>query len=216
MRPLYISENDVKALLDMNGAIDALDAMFRAQGDGRAKNSPRQRAEYWGGRLNIMSAGAQLGRFAFKAYAGTRAPTVYHVMLYDIEHGLLAIIEAQTLGRLRTGAATGLATDRLTPQTASTVGIIGSGRQARTQLQAVAAVRTLQCVQVFSRDAVRLAAFCETMTAELGIPVKPAASAEACVPRVCTVSSAATASAPSGTASPVSTRGGVGISTAGA
>ncbi|HTK13975.1 MAG TPA: ornithine cyclodeaminase family protein [Xanthobacteraceae bacterium] len=196
MRPLYISENDVKALLDMNGAIDALDAMFRAQGDGRAKNSPRQRAEYWGGRLNIMSAGAQLGRFAFKAYAGTRAPTVYHVMLYDIEHGLLAIIEAQTLGRLRTGAATGLATDRLTPQTASTVGIIGSGRQARTQLQAVAAVRTLQCVQVFSRDAVRLAAFCETMTAELGIPVKPAASAEACVADVAIVITATTAATP--------------------
>jgi len=62
MRPLYISENDVKALLDMNGAIDALDAMFRAQGDGRAKNSPRQRAEYWGGRLNIMSAGAKSKR----------------------------------------------------------------------------------------------------------------------------------------------------------
>jgi alanine dehydrogenase len=196
MRPLYISENDVKALLNMGGAINALGVMFRAQGDGRAKNSPRQRAEYWGGRLNIMSAGAQSGRFAFKAYAGTRAPTVFHVMLYDMDHGLLAIIEAQALGRLRTGAATGIATDRLTAQTASTVGIIGSGGQARTQLQAVAAVRTLRSVQVFSRDALRLAAFCETMTAELGIPVRPAASAEACVADVAIVITATTSATP--------------------
>ena len=179
--PLYIAESDIPALIDMKGAIAALDSIFREQGDGGARNSPRQRAEYWGGKLNMMSAGARSGRFAFKAYAGTRAPTVFHVMLYDVDHGLLAIIEANALGQLRTGAASGLATDRLAAPSVSSLGVIGTGRQAAAQIRAVAAVRDLQDVRVFGRDRARLEDFCERISGELGLNVNAAPSAAACI-----------------------------------
>ena len=146
--------------------------------------------------LNMMSAGAASGRFAFKAYAGTRAPTVYHVMLYDVAHGLLAMIEADNLGRLRTGAATGVAVDHMTRKSAATLGIIGAGRQARTQVQAIAAVRTLREVRVFSRDARRAADFCDEASKELAIDLRPAASAEACVADADIVVTATTSATP--------------------
>ncbi len=176
--PIYVTEAEVAELLDMRGAIDALEAVFLAQAHGQARNSPRQRAEYWGGRLNLMSAGQDSGRFAFKAYAGTAAPTVYHVMLYDAREGLIAIIEAGVLGQLRTGAATGVATRHMAAKSAATLGMIGAGKHARTQLQAIQAVRPLRRANVFSRDATRLRDFCHTMSRELSIDVAPAPGAE--------------------------------------
>jgi ornithine cyclodeaminase/alanine dehydrogenase len=194
--PLYITESEVASLLDMRGTVNALESMFRLQADGRAKNSPRQRAEYWGARLNMMSAGQDSGRFAYKAYCGTGAGTVYHVALFDAKLGLLAIVEAGILGQLRTGAATGVATDLMAPKEASTLGMIGSGRQARTQLQAVATVRKLKSARIYSRRADKLAQFCDDMARELSIDVKPAASAEACVAGAEIVVTATNASSP--------------------
>jgi ornithine cyclodeaminase len=179
--PLYLTEQDVCDLLDMPRAIKALDAVFKAQNAGEACNSPRQRAQYWGSRLNIMSAGAASGRFAFKAYAGTKAPTIYHVMLYDGREGLLAIIEAGALGKLRTGAATGLAIDKLAPQGAVSFAMIGAGRQARTQIAAAAAVRSFARASVYARNDEKLRAFCADMSRDLGRDIRPAASAQACV-----------------------------------
>ncbi len=194
--PLYITEAEVTALLDMRGAIAALESMFRLQAEGRAKNSPRQRAEYWGARLNMMSAGQDNGRFAYKAYCGTGAGTIYHVALFDAKLGLLAVIEAGALGQIRTGAATGVATDLMAPKSASTLGMIGSGRQARAQLRAVAAVRKLSQARVYSRDAGKLAKFCGVMAHELSIDVRPAASGEACVSGADIVVTATNASTP--------------------
>lgn len=196
MSPLYINEEEVRALLDMRGTIDALETIFREQAAGEARNMPRQRADYWGGKLNIMSAGARSGRFAFKAYAATAKPTVYHVMLYDRNEGLLAIIEAQAIGQLRTGAASGVATRRLAAANASRIGVIGAGRQARTQLLAIAAVRDLREIRVFARDAARVAAFCDAMSREMERDVRPAASAKACVADAQIVVAATTSSTP--------------------
>lgn len=195
-RPLYITEADVSSLLDMRETIAALEGVFREQASGRARNSPRSRAEYWGGRLNMMSAGAESGRFAYKAYAGTGAGTIFHVLLFDVKLGLLAIIEANGLGQLRTGAATGVATARMAAPDARVLGMIGAGRQARTQLQAVAAVRPLTRANVFARDAARLNAFCERMSRELSLDVRPAASAEACIGDADIVVTATTSSTP--------------------
>ena len=156
---LYISEADVHDLMDMRGAIEALRSAFREQGNDEAMNSPRARAQYWGSRLNIMSAGLKSGRFGFKAYAGTKSPTVYHVMLYDAALGHLAIIEARRLSRLRTGAATGLAADLLARTGPIKLALIGAGEQARTQLAAVAAVRDLQSIRVYARNRDNLVAF---------------------------------------------------------
>ena len=180
-RPLFISESDVHDLVDMRSAIDALKSSFREQAAGDALNSPRTRARYWGSRLNIMSAGQKSGRFGFKAYAGTRAPTVYHVMLYDSGSGLIAIIEARRLSRLRTGAATGVATELLAKQEPIKLALIGAGEQARTQLEAIAAVRRLSACSVYARNRENLVAFCNAVSKELGIDLTPAAKPEECV-----------------------------------
>lgn len=181
MGPLYISESEVNELTDMGCAIEALRAAFTEQASGGAMNSPRARARYWGSRLNMMSAGLKSGRFGFKAYAGTKSPTVYHVMLYDAELGLLAIIEARRLSRLRTGAATGLATDLLAKRGRIKLAMIGAGDQARTQLAAVADVRELDTISVFSRNRDNLQAFCDHVSTEMGLALRPAVSAADCV-----------------------------------
>jgi alanine dehydrogenase len=181
MSPIYLSEGDVTELVDMECAIAALRSAFAEQANGGAINSPRTRARYWGSRLNMMSAGLKSGRFGFKAYAGTNAPTVYHVMLYDAERGLIAIIEARRLSRLRTGAATGLATDLLAKRGPVRLAMIGAGEQARTQLAAVAAVREMADISVFARNLERLRAFCADVSAATGQSLRPASSAAECI-----------------------------------
>lgn len=178
---LYISENDVHDLMDMGGAIEALRSAFREQASEEALNSPRARANYWGSRLNIMSAGLKSGRFGFKAYAGTKSPTVYHVMLYDAARGHLAIIEARRLSRLRTGAATGLATDILARTGPIKLALIGAGEQARTQLAAIAAVRQIKSISVYARNRENLMAFCAAAAKEFDLDPHPANSGEECV-----------------------------------
>ena len=180
-QPLYLREADVHELMDMGGAIDALKASFREQAAGEALNAPRLRARYWGSRLNIMSAGHKSGRFGLKAYSGTQAPTVYHVMLYDAERGLVAIIEARRLSRLRTAAATGVAIDALAAQGPIDLAMIGAGAQARTQIEAAATVRTIRSARIYARNRERLGAFCAAISKDLGIDARPAESAKACV-----------------------------------
>src|SRR5690606_15666482 len=95
--------------------------------------------------------------------------------LYDAQSAeLLALIEADHLGRLRTGAASGVATELMARPDAASVGLFGTGRQARTQLQAVCAVRRISRVDVFSRNADRCATFAEEMSRSLGVEVVPA------------------------------------------
>ena len=101
------------------------------------------------------------------------------MLLFDAESGrLLSLMQADHLGRIRTGAASGIATKYLARPDASRVGMIGTGRQARTQLQAIARVRKLTAVKAFGRDKNRLQSFCREMSEDLGVPVEPASSAE--------------------------------------
>jgi ornithine cyclodeaminase/alanine dehydrogenase-like protein (mu-crystallin family) len=113
-----------------------------------------------------------------KIYTVTRDDFRFYVLLFDTGSGrLLALMQSDHLGRLRTGAASGIATKYLARQEASRVAVIGTGRQARTQLQAIALVRKLTGVKVFGRDRDRLQSFCREMSEELGVPVEPASSA---------------------------------------
>ena len=104
------------------------------------------------------------------------------VMLYDYESGqMLAFLEAGRLGQIRTGAASGLATRYMARQQASTVGIIGSGSQARTQLEAVATVREIHQVKVYSRRSEAREEFARQSSERLNLEVVPVDSAQACV-----------------------------------
>jgi ornithine cyclodeaminase/alanine dehydrogenase-like protein (mu-crystallin family) len=179
--PLYLTEKNVATLIDVGATIEALEQAFAALAKAAAVNHPRRRYKLLGGRLNIMlAADGPSRRFAVKAY-GSNGVSCYHVLLYSADRGLLAIIEADQLGQIRTGAASGLATRHLARPEARRLGMIGAGRQARTQLLAVHQVRPLTSAAVFARNAESLGAFCEQMRRDTGLDVRPAASARAAI-----------------------------------
>lgn len=175
MRPLYLTEDDVTRLLDMRLAIDVVKEAFLRLAAGQASNVPRQRAKAPGIMLHSMSATAQyLGLVGWKCYTTTKNGARFLIGLYNSQSGeLVALIEADRLGQLRTGAATGLAADLMARPDAALVGIFGSGHQAETQLDAVAAVRKLKRAFVYSRDNSRRATFAQRMATELDVEIVP-------------------------------------------
>jgi alanine dehydrogenase len=181
--PLLLREEEVQVLLSVGDAIEALERTFRAQAEGRAVNLPRQRVRWPGGTLHVMAAGdLGSGYVGLKAYTAVGGQTRFVVLLFHAESGeLLAIIEADRLGRLRTGAATGLATRYLARPDARVVGMIGAGRQAATQLMAVCAVRPIAEARVYSPTPERRVAFAHRMRETLGIPVQAVERPEAAV-----------------------------------
>jgi len=177
--PLYLTEDDVARLVTMQDAIAATGQAFAAWRDPGTTNLPRGRAPVPPGFLNLMGAtyGAR-GVLGHKSYFGSTT----HFSLYAIaEARLAAVIESDLLGRLRTGAASGIATRALARPDAKILATIGTGRQAATQIAAVCAVRPIETVRVFSRTADKREAFARRMQSELGVAVVASASAEACV-----------------------------------
>jgi ornithine cyclodeaminase/alanine dehydrogenase-like protein (mu-crystallin family) len=176
---LYINESEVRSLVSMADAVACLDAAFSTWGEGDAVNMPRRRLPLPGGKqLNYMAATVPAADgFGYKAYFSNAAGRSQLVMLYSISEGrLAAMIEAGTLGRLRTGAASGIATRYLAREDSEVVGVIGSGTHARTQLEAMAAVRPIKSALVYSRSAERREAYAREMSEQLGIDVAAVAS----------------------------------------
>ncbi len=180
---VLLNEEDVRSLVDMPTAIAVLEEAFREWGNGKVDNTPRRRVRAPGVVLHQMSAACPyLGVVGWKTYTTTREGARFHVALYDQQSGLpIAVLEADWLGRLRTGAATGLAVRILADRDADRLAVIGCGRQAATQVEAVAAVRALSKVMVFCRNAERRTRFAREMEERIEIEVRPADSAEAAV-----------------------------------
>jgi ornithine cyclodeaminase/alanine dehydrogenase-like protein (mu-crystallin family) len=130
-----------------------------------------------------------------KQYTYVKGKLRFLVPLYEMATGdLIALIEADYMGQLRTGAASGVATRYLARQNSRVAAIIGTGGQARTQLEAVAQVRKLESARVYGRDAARREKFAQDMTQRLGIPVRSASSSSEAVQGadiVCTATTAA-------------------------
>lgn len=160
---ITITEAEVRRLLPVADAIQALRAAFAAWRAGEAQNQSRRRMVLPTGACLHQLAGAHRGYFGTKVYSThPKHGAWFHVLLYDAETARpLALIEADWLGQIRTGAATGLATDLLAVPSATTVGLIGSGFQAAGQLAAVRAVRTVCRVNVWSRNLANAAKFAE-------------------------------------------------------
>jgi alanine dehydrogenase len=176
--PIYLNEQHAAEFVDMPSAVAAVRAAFEAQARGEAVNIPRTRLEFGARRLNLMAGGGRApDRYAVKSYGSSS----YHILLYSAEHGLLAIMEANVLGQVRTGAASAIATQAMARPNAGKVAIIGAGRQARTQIQALHCVGCAAEVAVFARDRAKQIAFCERLASELALPVRAAASAEEAV-----------------------------------
>lgn len=175
MSVLFLTEADVRHLMDIRTAIDLVEEAFRQWAGGKVENVPRRRAAAPGIVLHTMSAAAAYtGLVGWKCYTTTRRGAMFHVGLYDAQSGeLTGLIEADVLGQLRTGATTGVAAEFMAPADATEMGLFGAGRQACTQLAAIAAVRQLKRAFVYSRDAARRAAFAEEMSERLTLEVLP-------------------------------------------
>jgi ornithine cyclodeaminase/alanine dehydrogenase-like protein (mu-crystallin family) len=181
---LHLTEKDVRELLTMHDAIAAVEEVMRRKANGQAIVQSRHRLELPDkGFLHYM-AGADVtaGIVGMKLYTSVRGALRFLVPLYRSATGeLLALVEAEHLSMIRTGAASGVATRYMSRENAQTLAVIGSGLQARGQVEAIAAVRNLTDVRVFSRDAERRAQFANEMEDKLEIPVNPVDSAEAAV-----------------------------------
>jgi ornithine cyclodeaminase/alanine dehydrogenase-like protein (mu-crystallin family) len=177
VKRLYLTESEVNEMLDMKLALDALDEVFRARSAGEVRNEPRHRLAAGNGSMNFMAAAwPEKGWAGHKSYVNGD----FRVMLYGTRgEGLLAVIGAGRMGQVRTGAASGIATRYMARENSSSVGIIGSGYQAETQLEAVCAVRDIKDVKVFSRTAEKRDRFASVMSDRLGVNIVAVDSKEA-------------------------------------
>jgi alanine dehydrogenase len=166
--PLYLTEADVDALVSPADAVEAIEGSFRRLAAGGVENRPRYRLALDEGRLAVMSAAdRELGYAGAKVYAAFREGARFVVTLFRTDRPeLTAVIEADKLGQLRTGAATGVAVRHLAKEGASTLGVFGCGWQARGQVAAVrAAMPSIERVIAYCRTRSRLREFCSELGA---------------------------------------------------
>jgi ornithine cyclodeaminase/alanine dehydrogenase-like protein (mu-crystallin family) len=169
--PLYLTEADVRTLLEPADAIEAVEACFRRMAAGVVENAPRRRLELEEGRLADMAASdLELGYAGVKVYAGFREGAAFVVALFSADRPeLVALIEADHLGRLRTGAASAVAAKHLARDGADSLGVIGCGDQAETQVTCIrAALPAVERVVAYCRTERNLRAFCKRVAAEAG------------------------------------------------
>ncbi|MGH9627861.1 MAG: ornithine cyclodeaminase family protein [Bryobacteraceae bacterium] len=178
----YFTEDEVRRLLPMEAAIDCLEPALAALAAGEAQNQPRRRLFLPTGAVLHSMAGAHGGYFGTKVYAShPRYGAHFTFLLYDASTATpLAQFEADHLGRIRTGAATGLAARLLSRRDASRVGLIGTGFQASGQLEAILKVRPVQSVRIWSRSEQRRQEFAREHSCP-GVTLETSGSAEEAV-----------------------------------
>ncbi|MCW5850284.1 MAG: ornithine cyclodeaminase family protein [Anaerolineae bacterium] len=172
---LLLHEADVERYLPMADAVAAVEAAFRHLGSGEAQNIPRARTRLPTGQMHVMAAAdPALGYLGLKAYTTIGGRARFVVLLFSTQTGeLLAVMEADTLGQRRTGAASGVATRYMARSDAQTVGVYGTGWQARSQVAAIAAVRDIRQIRAYSRNTEHREAFARGVREGLGIEVVP-------------------------------------------
>jgi alanine dehydrogenase len=175
MSVLLLNEDEVRQLLTMEMALEAVEEGLRKMALDEAMNVPRARTQTDHCMQHVMSAAAKsLGVMGYKAYTTGRKGNHFHVGLFDGKTGaLLALIQADFLGQMRTGAASGVATEYMARPDANEVGLFGSGKQARTQLMAVCKVRKIRRVQVYSPNEENRRCFAMEMSKVCDTEVEP-------------------------------------------
>src|SRR5262245_59459524 len=175
MPVLLLTEDDVRQVLTMELALEAVEAGLRKLALDEAQNIPRSRCQTDHAMLHVLSASAKtLGVMGYKAYATSKKGAQFHVGLVDGKTGaLLALMQADYLGQVRTGAASGVATQYMARPEASEVGLFGTGKQARTQLLAVCKVRKISRVQVYGPNEEHRRQFAAEMSEVCGVEVQP-------------------------------------------
>ncbi|MGY8992114.1 MAG: ornithine cyclodeaminase family protein, partial [Rhodospirillales bacterium] len=178
---IYLTEKDVKSLVTMDDSIAALEGAFGQWSDPSRANLPRRRLDLPKKYFNVMAAaipGSDI--FGYRGYTSAIRFNLLVLLSLKREEPI-ALIECGWLSRTRTGAASGLATKYLAREDANIMGIIGTGRISADQVRAVAAVRQLDELRVFSRNAEKRDWFAGEMAKEFDFPVISAETVEACV-----------------------------------
>ena len=169
---LYLTNEDVRLLLPMGECVVVMEDLFQQQSRGLVENLPRRRRRYGQSRSTVMG-GAVLG----SGVHGVRHSNL--TLLYSTETGDLdAVLEPGTLAWIRTGAASGVAAKYMSRPESSVIGLIGAGRQAVTQLEAICAVRPVALVKVYARTEETRNRFAIEMAQHLAIDVRPVDSPE--------------------------------------
>ena len=178
---IYLTEEDVKSLVAMDDSIAALEGAFGQWNDPSRANLPRRRLDLPKKYFNVMAAaipGSDI--FGYRGYTSAIRFNLLVLLSLKREEPI-ALIECGWLSRTRTGAASGLATKYLARDDAKIMGLIGTGRISADQVRAVAAVRKLEELRVYSRDAEKRDWFAGEMAKEFDFSVISAETAEACV-----------------------------------
>jgi ornithine cyclodeaminase/alanine dehydrogenase-like protein (mu-crystallin family) len=169
--PLYLTEAHIEKLLTPADALAAIEGCFERQARGAIRNRPRTRTRAGEGALAVMSAvDEELGLAGLKSYTALPAGTPFVVVLFDLAKAeLAAVIEADRMGQLRTGAASGVAAKHLAKPDARTLGVIGCGWQAESQVACIReALPGIEQVVAYCRTEKSLLAFCDKVGAEPG------------------------------------------------
>jgi ornithine cyclodeaminase/alanine dehydrogenase-like protein (mu-crystallin family) len=175
MPVLLLNEDDVRQLLTMEMALEAVEQVLRKQALEEAQNIPRSRCQTDHAMMHLLAGSAKgFGALGYKAYCTSRKGAHFHAGVFDGKTGeLKALLQADHLGQVRTGAASGVATQYMARPDAEEVGLFGSGKQARTQLIAVCKVRRISRVQVYSPNEEHRRRFCQEMAPVVGCDVQP-------------------------------------------
>ena len=154
---LYLNEREVESLIKMPDVMRVVDECFKLQGQGRATNQPRRRVYVPDGMMHVMFASLMrgnegyLGLKTYTAFPGIGVRFIF--LLWDANSSeLLSLMEANLLGQLRTGAASGIAAKYMANESIDEAGLIGTGRQAATQLEAICLARDIKRVKIYSRN----------------------------------------------------------------
>lgn len=172
---LFLTEGDVRDLLTMDDAIAIVEQVFRELSENPALNIPRRRAKTDGVMLHLLG-GSAAGIVGYKAYSTSKSGAHFQVGLFDGVTGEpLTLMQADYLGQVRTGAASGVATRYLARTDAVRLGLFGTGKQARTQAWAISRVRKLERIRVFSRNEANRRLFARDMESICGCVIEPVA-----------------------------------------
>ena len=190
---LFLNEHDVEELLTVTDSMDTLEAAIKEQGQKVATNRPRQIVATPNAQLSVLPAAIpSLGSLGYKTYTVGPDGVRFWLLLFKEDGELHCLMEAEHIGLIRTGGASGIATKYMSREDSKVAGILGTGYQAPSQLEAVCKVRKIEKVLAYSRTAEKRLEFCKGMTKHLGIPVEPAKSVEEVVRKsdvLCTITS---------------------------
>jgi alanine dehydrogenase len=177
---LFLSERDVKQVLTVEMAMEAVESAHRDLSLGLAQDTPRARTRLPQTVLHILQGALPAqGVLGYKAYTSNRSGNRFLVHLFDAASGRLrAVIESDYLGMIRTGATSGVAAKWLARPDTTVAGVFGSGWQAEGHVMAICKALPLEQVKVFGRKADKLQDFCRRLSETTGVAIVPAASAE--------------------------------------